>query len=566
MGTGHFLAWADQDEPSADQFLIVAEPTSTALVDDGGETEADVVFTDDFDRPDGAVGNGWSPLIGQGGVAMVIDDGALTAPLPEPAPAVHTGVYRPLDFTGPVTLECDITEANGFGGLADRYFWQFLVASDGTAGSGYGIQVYRGDQNFNNSAIVLIDNDGTVATLLSSFQFSDVLHLEVTFNPDGSVSGTVSQPGSSFDFAFPAYDFAAGGSNIALVAYDLDNTGGPYTEPTLDNLVITVSDAGNSDPDANSEAYYVNRSGALVVADNLGVLANDEDADGDSLLVSEVNGSAASVGQVVQGLFGRLTLHADGSFTYVANVDRVSGVDTFDYTVSDGLGGETTATLQFKVNQSGAVEVELPFDGDFPISYGPSSSHHQAQRGANWAYDFATPLGTEVLSVGAGVVVDLRSFVPDGGLASGDKFDPSRGAGGFGNYVTVKLDSGIFVTYMHLAQDGVSVEIGERVETGDLLGITGSTGVRTAPHLHVQFGTSWYASPSINGSTDPSNGVVNIIADGDRDQNPPIVFDDPGDGPFPNRVELADAVLFEDPGQPPERALHGEQAADWWMF
>ena len=46
---------------------------------------------------------------------------------------------------------------------------------------------------------------------------------------------------------------------------------------------------------------------------------------------------------VDHGTFGDLTLNADGSYSYVAGTKH--GTDNFSYTVSDGQGGTTLATL-----------------------------------------------------------------------------------------------------------------------------------------------------------------------------------------------------------------------------
>jgi VCBS repeat-containing protein len=83
-----------------------------------------------------------------------------------------------------------------------------------------------------------------------------------------------------------------------------------------------------------------------------GVLLGDSDANpGDVLSVSAVLGSAANVGQAVSGAFGLLTLNADGSYNYAntnpSGVTAAGGVteDLFNYTVSNGHGGTTNATL-----------------------------------------------------------------------------------------------------------------------------------------------------------------------------------------------------------------------------
>ena len=53
-----------------------------------------------------------------------------------------------------------------------------------------------------------------------------------------------------------------------------------------------------------------------------------------------------------------------------------------------------------------------------------------------------------------------------------------------GNYVVVSHGSGNTTTYQHLSKRSVSV--GDKVSQGQVVGITGSTGVSSGPHLHFE--------------------------------------------------------------------------------
>jgi murein DD-endopeptidase MepM/ murein hydrolase activator NlpD len=80
--------------------------------------------------------------------------------------------------------------------------------------------------------------------------------------------------------------------------------------------------------------------------------------------------------------------------------------------------------------------------------------------------DFAAPEGTEIRSIGPGVVVSTA-------------YD-----GAFGNKTVVKLDDGTVLWYCHQSEFGV--EPGQKVKPGDLIGYIGSTGNTTGPHLHLE--------------------------------------------------------------------------------
>lgn len=77
--------------------------------------------------------------------------------------------------------------------------------------------------------------------------------------------------------------------------------------------------------------------------------------------------------------------------------------------------------------------------------------------------DYAAPLGTPVLAAHVGAV-QVGS-------------DPA----GYGNYVKV-IGARMTTLYAHLSQ--VTVSAGQRVQAGDELGLVGSTGNSTGPHLH----------------------------------------------------------------------------------
>ncbi len=80
--------------------------------------------------------------------------------------------------------------------------------------------------------------------------------------------------------------------------------------------------------------------------------------------------------------------------------------------------------------------------------------------------DIAVPTGTKLYSAVTGTVTI-------------SKYSESAG-----NYVTVETDSGWSVTFMHM--DSRAVDVGDRVEQGDFVGLSGNTGNSTGPHLHLQ--------------------------------------------------------------------------------
>ncbi len=118
--------------------------------------------------------------------------------------------------------------------------------------------------------------------------------------------------------------------------------------------VITRAPVANEDPVGNNDNGAVNEDATVSVAAGSGVLANDTDADGDTLEVGSISGG--SLGSPLNGTYGQLTMSADGSYTYEANRDDADPLDpgdtvtdTFTYTVTDNNGGDDTATLTITI-------------------------------------------------------------------------------------------------------------------------------------------------------------------------------------------------------------------------
>jgi murein DD-endopeptidase MepM/ murein hydrolase activator NlpD len=81
--------------------------------------------------------------------------------------------------------------------------------------------------------------------------------------------------------------------------------------------------------------------------------------------------------------------------------------------------------------------------------------------------DFEVPYGTEVYATGDGTVIES-------GYTSG----------GFGNCIVIDHGYGFQTVYGHLSD--IRVPKGLNVKRGDLIGISGSSGQSTGPHLHYQ--------------------------------------------------------------------------------
>jgi VCBS repeat-containing protein len=127
-----------------------------------------------------------------------------------------------------------------------------------------------------------------------------------------------------------------------LVVTVNDGNGGTKSSPTR-SLTVNPLPVPANDP------YSMNEDGVLTVSAAAGLLANDSDVDGESMIVSKVNNSALNVGNSVRLTHGSVTVQQDGSFVYTPDAD-FNGTESFTYRVKDALENQTSATVTITVN------------------------------------------------------------------------------------------------------------------------------------------------------------------------------------------------------------------------
>jgi hypothetical protein len=149
---------------------------------------------------------------------------------------------------------------------------------------------------------------------------------------------------------------SAGGTSRFGGSVSMDADGGfSYTPPPnfngTDSFAYTLTDGSQSvnglvsidvsaapdAPLAGDDFFQAGMNTPLAIAAGTGLLANDNDADGDSLTVTTTGSTPTDEG-------GSAEIAADGSFTYVPPTD-FTGTDRFDYTVDDGTGRGAAATV-----------------------------------------------------------------------------------------------------------------------------------------------------------------------------------------------------------------------------
>ena len=320
----------------------------------------------------------------------------------------------------PVTVDVFVNDVQG----ADSVQLDAIAAVDGTL-SGAGSLAYNGDGTFTYTPAAgetgtvtfdyqITDGDGDVstATVTITLQPDSTPEISVQGDNDVEESGLGARDGepegsnsaSDGEIAEGTINIATGGDTIASLVIDgVDVTGGGSVTTTSGVLTVTLTggvysytyeltDNTLSDPDSESFSLTVTDSDGdtasttLVIAiiddapsaeddaNSIGageygpvggnVLGNDtQGADGASVTSYTGAGGSGAADSTIQGLYGTLTIAADGTYSYTRDADTPGGVeDSFDYVITDGDGDTATATLVISIADS-PVTLDLPVAG-----------------------------------------------------------------------------------------------------------------------------------------------------------------------------------------------------------
>lgn len=87
-------------------------------------------------------------------------------------------------------------------------------------------------------------------------------------------------------------------------------------------------------------------------------------------------------------------------------------------------------------------------------------------------------IGVPVFAARDGVVVELRDGEPDQNTSNTHSLKA--------NYLTLDHGDGLTTQYVHLRRGSMPFQVGDRVVAGAQIGLVGSSGPSTAPHLHFE--------------------------------------------------------------------------------
>jgi len=152
---------------------------------------------------------------------------------------------------------------------------------------------------------------------------------------------------------------------------------------------------------------------------------------------------------------------------------RGHGIIGQDYVTNGGHGGHGDFSDEFGIDIDGLDQND-----------GELSDANENAADAGW--------GREILAPAAGTVVYARNDVPTNphpGEAPGDDWyrplhDPVNASAG--NCVIIDHGNSEYSVMMHMQPGSVTVKVGDRVATGQVIGRLGNSGDAFGPHLHYQ--------------------------------------------------------------------------------
>jgi len=108
----------------------------------------------------------------------------------------------------------------------------------------------------------------------------------------------------------------------------------------------------------------------------------------------------------------------------------------------------------------------VKISSDYGMMIDPISKKERMHK----AVDFSAPIGTPVYSTADGIVRKVKQNHKEGK--------------GYGKYIIIDHEEGYTTLYSMLSE--YNVKEGQEVKQGDIIGLVGSTGRSTGPHLHYE--------------------------------------------------------------------------------
>jgi murein DD-endopeptidase MepM/ murein hydrolase activator NlpD len=150
----------------------------------------------------------------------------------------------------------------------------------------------------------------------------------------------------------------------------------------------------------------------------------------------------------------------------IIKVGKAAEQGAYAWYLGDPKAKPSTNEYSFPIDISLCPKITQGFNGRF--------SHQKLS--SKFAIDIGANVGTDILAAREGVVIAVKDDYAMGGI---DDFFMDKA-----NFVQVLHEDGTWALYAHILLGSAAVVVGDKVQVGDLLAKSGSSGYSSGPHLH----------------------------------------------------------------------------------
>lgn len=143
----------------------------------------------------------------------------------------------------------------------------------------------------------------------------------------------------------------------------------------------------------------------------------------------------------------------------------------------NSFGQNNNSSIKNTIIHDSSFVYELPFKKGtkhYLIQGYKSCWSHKNQ----YALDFVMKKGTIITAARKGIITYIKQDGTKHGILP--KFADQ------GNYIAITHNDGTIAEYWHIQRNGALVHLGDTVEIGQIIGLSGNTGYSAMPHLHFE--------------------------------------------------------------------------------
>ncbi len=227
-------------------------------------------------------------------------------------------------------------------------------------------------------------------------------------------------------------------------------------------VLVLISCIGNAQKKSPIRVYYENSSeGAIVFVDNSGYCPFTLD------LTMDLKNMTSDVGTELMILVPERTTKM-----------KIAEVKIKNRTSSSSFNFKTTSYMGDAINDpSNDFVYRIPYQNGESYVMSQGYNGNFSHEGKN-ALDFTMPEGTKICAARSGVVVEVSV---DSNIGC-----PNKRCLDYANSIVIYHGDGTFAEYAHLKKKGSKVKVGQDVDEGEVIGLSGNTGFTSGPHLHFE--------------------------------------------------------------------------------